>query len=64
MRLGDTPISRQRQIAAVSWQFDELSDNNALGDGLSLISKVEVNEQILEVILPLGNDAILVVFPL
>ena len=33
-----------------SWLFDELSDNNALDDGLSLSASVAVNKQILEVI--------------
>ena len=52
------------KITAIFWQFDELFDNNASGNGLSLILSVEVNELILEVILLLGNDAILVTFPL
>ena len=37
--------------------LDQLSDSK---DGLSLSASVAVNEQILEVILTLGNDAILV----
>ena len=43
----------------VSWLFDELSDNKASDDGLSLSVSVAVNKQILEVI---PNDAILVVY--
>ena len=46
----------------VSWLFDELSDNNASDDGLSLSASVAVNKQISKVILMLGNDAILVVY--
>ena len=46
----------------VSWLFDELSDNNASHDGLSLSASVTVNKQILEVIPTPGNDAILVVY--
>ena len=64
MRFGDTFTSRQRQNRCSFLAIDELFNNNASGDGLSLISSVEVNEKILEVILPLGNDAILVAFPL
>ena len=45
----------------VSWLFDELSDNNASDDGLSLSASVAV-KQILEVIPTPGNDAILVVY--
>ena len=44
---------------------DELSDNNASEDELSLSASVAVNEQILEVILMLallGNDAILIAY--
>ena len=46
-------------LAKISWLFDELFDNNALDDGLSLSVSVAVNKQISEVILMLGNDAIL-----
>ena len=46
----------------VSWLFDELSDNNASDDGLSLSASVAVNKQILGVIPTPGNDAILVVY--
>ena len=46
----------------VSWLFDELSDNNASDDGLSLSASVAVNKQILEVIPMPGNNAILVVY--
>ena len=46
----------------VSWLFDELADNNASDNGLSLSSTVAVNEQISEVILMLGNNAILVAY--
>ena len=44
----------------VSWLFDELSDNNASDDGLFLSVSVAVSKQISEMILTLGNDAILV----
>ena len=43
--------------AKVSWLFNELSDNNASDDELSLSTSVEVNKQILEVILKPGNNA-------
>ena len=46
----------------VSWPFDELPDNNASDDGLSLSASVAVNKQISEAILMLGNDAILVAY--
>ena len=45
----------------VSWLFDELSDNNASDDGLSLSTSVAVNKQISEVILMLGNDGTLII---
>ena len=32
----------------ISWLFDELSDNNASDDGLSLLASVAVNKQILK----------------
>ena len=54
----------ENKIAAlqqkVSWLFDELSDNNASDNELSLSASVTVNKQISEVIPTLGNDAILV----
>ena len=46
----------------VSWLFDELSDNNASDDTLSLSMSVAVNKQISEVILMLGNDTMLMVY--
>ena len=46
----------------VSWPFNKLSDNNASDDELSLSANVAVNKQILEVILMLGNDAILMAY--
>ena len=46
----------------VSWLFDELSDNNASDDGLSLSTSVAVNKQISEVIFMPGNDGILVAY--
>ena len=46
----------------VSWLLDELSDNNASDDGLSLSISIAVNKQIPEVIIMLGNDAILMVY--
>ena len=62
----DTPTSHPRinlpPFKKVSWLFDELSDNNASDDGLSLSASVAVNKQILEVIPTPGNDAILVVY--
>ena len=51
-----------RPSTKVSWLSDELSDNNASDDGLSLSASVAVNKQILKVILMLGNDAILVAY--
>ena len=45
----------------VFWLFNELSDNNASDDGLSLSASVAVNKQISEVIPKPGNDAIFVV---
>ena len=62
----DTPTSHQKQTCRpsteVSWLFDELSDNNASDDGLSLSASVAVNKQILEVILMPGNGAMLVAY--
>ena len=59
----DTPTSHQKRTchpsAKVSWLFDKLSDNNVSDNGLSLSASIAVNKQILEVILMLGNDAIL-----
>ena len=46
----------------VSWLFDQLSNKNVSEDGLSLSSSVVVNEQISEMILTLGNNAIFVAF--
>ena len=47
----DTPMSHQertcRPSIKVSWLFDELSDNNASDDGLSLSASVAVYEQYL-----------------
>ena len=43
----DTPAKRTRRPSIkVSWLFDELSDNNASDDGLSLSASVAVNKQI------------------
>ena len=42
----------------VSWLFDELSDNNASYDGLSLSTSVAVNKQILKVSLMIGKEPI------
>ena len=57
------PSERTRRPSTkVSWLFDELSDNNASDDGLSLSASITVNKQISEVILMPGNDAILVVY--
>ena len=60
------PMSHQKRTrhpsTEVSWLFDELSDNNASDNGLSLSASVAVNEQILEVILTPGNNAILVAY--
>ena len=43
----DTPTKRTRHHSIkVSWLFDELSDNNASDDGLSLSVSVAVNKQI------------------
>ena len=62
----DTPTSHQKWIRClstnVSWLFDKLYDNNASDDGLYSYASVAVNKQISEVILTLGNDAILVVY--
>ena len=63
----DTPTSHPRMNLPpfnkkLSWLFDELSDNNASDDGLSLSASVAVNKQILEVIPTPGNNAILVVY--
>ena len=62
----DTPTSHQKRThlpsTKVSWLFDELSDNNASDDGLSLSASVAVNKQISEVIPMPGNNAILVVY--
>ena len=59
----DNPTSHQKRTChpstKVSWLFDELSDNNASDDGLSLSVSVAVNKQISEVILMTGNDAAL-----
>ena len=49
-------------LTKVSWPFDELSDNKASDDGLSLSASVAVNKQISKVILTPGNEAILVVY--
>ena len=63
VRFGDQTCTRRVHISMnhqnslpVSWLFDQLSDNNVSENGLSLSS---INEQILEVILMLGNNAIL-----
>ena len=45
----------ERPSTKASWPFDELSDNNASDDGLSLSASVAVNKQILEVIPTPGN---------
>ena len=62
----DTPMSHQKRTLCssikVSWLLDELSDNNASDNGLSLAMGVAVNEQISDVILTLRNDAILVAY--
>ena len=59
----DMPTSRQKwtcfPLTKVSWLFDELSDNNASDDGLSLSAIVTINEQILEVIFMVGNNTML-----
>ena len=58
-------IIHQNELDAlqqVSWLFDELSDNNASDNGVSLSASVVVNKQILKVILTPGNDAILMVY--
>ena len=49
----------ETNLPPVSWLLEKLSDKNASDDGLFLISIVKVNEQILEVILTLDNNAIL-----
>ena len=59
------PTSDQNELIAfqqVSWLFDELFDNNASDDGLSLSASVAVNNQISKVILIPGNDEIPVVY--
>ena len=52
---ADTPTTHQNRTRhpsiKVSWPFDELSDNNASGNELSLSVSVAVNKQILEVFL-------------
>ena len=62
----DTRMSHQKQTrrpsTKVSWLFDELFDNNASDDGLSLSASVAVNKQISEVILMPGNNVILVAY--
>ena len=59
-------MSHQKQThcpsTKVSWLLDKLPDNNASDDGLSISAGVAVNKQILEVILALGNNAILVTY--
>ena len=62
----DTLTSHQKRTRhpskKVSWLFNELSDNNASDDGLSLSVSVAVNKQISKVIPMPGNDAILMVY--
>ena len=62
----DTPTSHRKRARRpsikVSWPFDELSDNNGSDDELSLSASVAVNKQILEVILMLGNNAVLMAY--
>ena len=62
----DTPTSHQKRthhpLTKISWLFDELSDNNASDDGLSLSVSVAVNKQISEVILTPGKDAMFVAY--
>ena len=62
----DTPTSHQKRTLCssikVSWLFNKFSDNNASDDRLSIAMSVAVNEQISEVILTLGSDAILVAY--
>ena len=57
----DTPTSYQKRTRCpstkVSWLFKEFSENNVSDDRLSLSV---FNKQISEVILMLGNDAILI----
>ena len=64
--MRDTRMSHQKQTrrpsTKVSWLFDELFDNNASDDGLSLSACVAVNKQISEVILTPGNNTILVAY--
>ena len=64
----DTPTSHQRTnlppFNKSSWLFDELSDNNASDDGLSLSVSVVVNKQISEMIPTSSNDEIFVVTPI
>ena len=57
LRMNLPPFNKK-----ISWLFDELSDDNASDDGLSLSASVAVNKQILEVIPMPGNDAILMVY--
>ena len=63
----DIPTGHQNKLTTLQqkllgYLFDELSDNNASDDGLSLSVSVAVNKQISEVILMLANKAILVVY--
>ena len=63
----DTPTNHPKTNLSpfnkkVHWLFDELSDNNASDDALSLLASVAVNKQILEVIPTPDNNAILVVY--
>ena len=61
----DTFTSHQKWTHQLRQKFlvlDELSDNNASDDGLSLSISIAVNKQIPEVIIMLGNDAILMVY--
>ena len=52
----------RRPSTKVSWLFDELSDNNASDDGLSLSTSVAVNKQISVVIPMPSNDAIFMIY--
>ena len=56
----DTSMSHQKQTrhpsTKVAWRFEELFDNNASDNGLSLSASVAVNKQILEVILTPDKD--------
>ena len=62
----DTPTSHQKQTfhpsTKVSSLFDELFDNNASDNALSLSASLAVNKKILEVILMPGNNAIIVAY--